>query len=491
MNMTKNQPQVVEIDPKEMMWDLLSQWKAVLLTSILMALILCGAKYSSDMKNYNAQIASQKDAAKQSALSVEEIVEQTINSLPEGERDAVEYVVNEQKWIDEQKNYLNTSILMNTDPTNQRVLKMVYEVDSADENDKGWIINTLTNYLSSEDVISKIKPYIAENVDDKYIGELYYEDEIERPDSAIRINLILPEETDADAVSKAINEAMAEQVKTMLSKHEFAISLVGTEVVHTYHMKNVQNRIAMFNNVNTLEGNIKTLQNSLSDSQKAAINTIVTTMRDERSDAGAGAADSDNSEAPTRPGLSKRYGLVGFVLGFLMYIAVYIITIIMQNRLRFAESVERYTNLKLLGEIYYEKKRSLLEKLFHSIFVEKYRYKGKTNIPAQIEKTADSIKAVCKHYGVGEVTLIKMIEESDTAEVKGILQDMLSAIREKNLVVKVVDETDDFYGKELLDEALVAPIVCPCTKASDLGKLLSTCDAFDIDMAGSVYLSAK
>ena len=69
MNNQTYQKQVIEINIKELIWDLLAQWKAVLLVSLIMALLMCGARYAKDKSAFDASIIAQKEAEAQKALA--------------------------------------------------------------------------------------------------------------------------------------------------------------------------------------------------------------------------------------------------------------------------------------------------------------------------------------------------------------------------------------------------------------------------------------
>ena len=91
MNNDNYKAQAPEIDIRELFWDLLIQWRPIILTSILVALIVCATKYTKDMQNYHAQIESQKTAANQRELSLEEITAKALEGLSNDEKSEVNY----------------------------------------------------------------------------------------------------------------------------------------------------------------------------------------------------------------------------------------------------------------------------------------------------------------------------------------------------------------------------------------------------------------
>ena len=122
------------INVKEIIWDLLEQWKAVLITALLVMALVAGAKYAKDMKSYEAAQA-EKEAQKQSTASAEDQIRDVLEALPESERSTVMTIVNQNEWIEKEKEYINKSILLNTDPTNQRTLAADYYIAAAEDTD--------------------------------------------------------------------------------------------------------------------------------------------------------------------------------------------------------------------------------------------------------------------------------------------------------------------------------------------------------------------
>lgn len=497
MNTQNKQQTFVEIDIKELLWSLLSQWKAVLLFSLVFALLTCGAKHMKDIQNYNAQLAAQKKATEQIALSIDEKIARVMEDVPENEKAAVEYVVNEQDWIDKQKNYLNSSILMNTDPTNQRVLSMVYDIDADDNDEIELIIDNYLLYIRGSEVISAIKPLIANDTENKYISELFYDEESDNEDAVLKINMVLTEEANAEDVIKVMKSILEDYSVELQKEHPHHIELVGGKVAHIYHRDNVQNRNEIFNNVNALEANIKSLQGSLTETQKTAISTIVTIKKAEFAETqGAGTAKAgkgaqNNNEELIAPGWSKKYGVAGFLLGVIIYVCAYILHLISGNRLGCAANIERYSGLRLLGEVYYDWKYNRLSALFHSCFFDNMHYRDKADVNMQMDRTISIIEAVCKHNKTNKMSFVEMIDSLKKNEAKAIINSLSSALENKGISVDLIDVSQGVDEHSIFNAEYVIPVVDSETKASSFGNILSICSEFDIKPLGSVFINAK
>ena len=69
-------PEMV-VNTKEIVWDILQQWKAVLIAAVIMMLLVGGLKYYKDTSEYESAEAS-KEAEAQTGISVEQKIEDVL-----------------------------------------------------------------------------------------------------------------------------------------------------------------------------------------------------------------------------------------------------------------------------------------------------------------------------------------------------------------------------------------------------------------------------
>ena len=82
-----------ELNLKELMWDLLGQWKAILIVALLAAIIVPGAKYLKDTLDYKKALKQAEQTAAQASVSADEQIEGVLSSLSQEDRDAVSYLL--------------------------------------------------------------------------------------------------------------------------------------------------------------------------------------------------------------------------------------------------------------------------------------------------------------------------------------------------------------------------------------------------------------
>ena len=120
-----------EIDFCGVILNLLSEWKAILLVSIVTAIVFSGIKFNVDKKEYDAKVEKIKQIEENMTENEEKEVLNTFSSI---DRAPIELLLSQQEWVKAQKEYLDNSILFNSDPTNQRTLfipVLIYDCEDA------------------------------------------------------------------------------------------------------------------------------------------------------------------------------------------------------------------------------------------------------------------------------------------------------------------------------------------------------------------------
>ena len=491
MNNTDNRQIETVINIKEIIWDLFEQWKMVLISALLMTLLVSGAKYVKDMKDYNtAQV--EKKVEYQKAASTEARIDDVLSALPESERSTVMTVVNQNEWIATEKEYVNNSILLNTDPTNQRTLVADYYIKApeAQASIRNSLIYGYTTYLKDAHVAEALREVIAPDVDINYITELI-DTEISKDDregseaydAILTCNVVLPDGADAQKVEETLTSLIGERASELSSIiYPHSIDLISAREAYLYNKDAVKSRTDTLSNIYNLQNFIKNMQTSFSDGQKNALEAITAIKAAEKN---SSVLDSDKEEATdtdsTKPGFSKKYALLGFVLGVMMYAFIYLLMVIRRGCLICAGDASLYTSSRLLGELYEQTKLTGIKALLKSRLVEKYRYGNRLDIMKQTEKMRSSIEAVCRHEGIKELTVF------DQSAPEKLKDTIIKEINDLGIKVTEISAGKDINENDLCDAANAVFLTGNTTKVSALCGLSDLLKDYDIRALGSIY----
>jgi hypothetical protein len=494
---TYGQKKDIELNIKDLIWNLLTQWKAILLVSLLMAMLICGVKYLGDVRAYKAETAKISEAEAQASLSNEDRIAAILSALPDSDREAVLMVLREQEWLDEQRSYMKESILMNIDPANLRALKLIFDIDAENASDVPVLHQDYALFIGSKHFRNEIGKAFDSDAQDKYIGELINtwnavgpETDMGQTGSVLFVQIVLPADADADAVAVAAEKAVKTYSKGIQDKYAHKITLANRDlsIIYSYDIVNRFNDT--FYKINSMNNTVIGAINSMTDEQKDAFDAILairTGVEDVQLDNTAG-----DSEL-TAPEYSMKYAFLGFILGLFLYAFIYVILLIMKRQVNSAANVQSYTGSRLIGEVYCDSDKKGLKKLFHSKIIDKYYHRGKTDQITQIEKVADSIEAVCKHAGINKLALFDMTGSSSSSEtndkLKGVIKSIMNAATDRGLEVDIVDvyDSDYFCEKKMIDIDNSVIAVSSDTKINSLNRILSLCSDYSVNTMGGVY----
>ena len=496
MNNQINPQRAADIDLKEVIWKLLSQWKAVILVSVAMAVLICGAKYVLDSKSYSKAEEAMKNAESQADLSVDEKIEKQLEQLPSEERDALRVIIQQKKLLAREQEYLDNSILMNLDPTNRRSVTIKYYVKGSDGVDMQVLTDSFNTYISKKSFISKVGNVISPGTKQEYIYELISGWAGTLADSNVRstlysIRFILPEDVDADELIEIADEEIKKISKDLNKKiGSHTIEKINTEETHTLAYDTVDRSITMNYAINNLNSSILNASSLLSEDQNLVLDAVFAVMNN----ADAAAEDtesSDSAEKPSNaPAWNLKYAALGFVFGAMMYACIYFALLILKGGIGSASSLKNYTRKKLFGEVYYDSESDGIKRIMHSKAVDKRHYRGKDDMAVQISKISGSIDAVCKHLGSEELTLIDMTG-SDSEREKEIIDTVINEINGKELDIDLVRNGEDLDENQLLDIKNAVLAVSSETKAKTIGAAITQLNDYDINTLGSMYIAEK
>ena len=494
MNNHIRQEQVMELDLKEFIWDMLSQWKAILIVSLLIAALVCGVRYFNDNASYNSAVEAQKE---KESLSKDEKITSIVNTLPSDKQEAIWLVMHEKKWIENHKDYLNNSIVMNIDPAEQRELILVYKIEAADKHDNPMLVQLYDSFVSSETTVQMVGKAIDPHKELKYISELFRSnsessdlennESIEGADTALTVRIILPKDSNVEDVTKAVTSSLQEQGKKIMPQLPHALSLAHSDVISINDMQAIMDHKTIIESINSLESSVKNTENNMTAEEKAAIAAIsaILSETDDLADSNIPLAEDEL----VAPGLSMKHALIGFILGMFIYAFCFVALTVLKGTVNAASVLETYTKNRLLGEIYYKGKRSGLSKLFHSDIIDKIRYKEKPDYNIQVDMVEEAVEAACKHTEVKDVTLLRITGAGVGELLDNAVSSIADSIISKGINSNEYDASETFEEKALLNMSNAIMVTCDKTKFSQLGKVIDLCRYYGINVLGSVYIS--
>ena len=491
-----------ELNLLEVIWDLLAQWKGVLIIALCMALLTSGLKHNRDMKAYKAEVENKSASSETESLEIDEKIDTILSALSPDDKAIVEYVVKQREWIDTELDYINNSILLNVDPTSQRTLQLDYYISADDNNDsiESSLAYSYSSYVYNDSIIDGLRQIINPNLDNKYISEIIstplnvngssgYINSIDDGDVVLTVRIVLPEDIDAVAVENIITSAFKEfsaELNKEIGSH--TISLIRQNEAKLFNSNAVSNKNSLIANIYNMQNTYnKNTESSLSDVQKKAV-TAITQIKEAEKIAEISTSDTEAAQGEiAKPGYSKRYMAMGFVIGAFLYAGCYLLLVLLKRKVESADILESCTGSRLLGEVYSPKKSTGIKALLHSDLVDKIRYRNKKDTNESIELITSTIESVCKHAAISEVAILSMV--GPDPESISVRDAIVAEARNKGIIANLLDVADNLNENELLSIKNAIIIAEKNNTLSDLQRNVRLCNSYDINQLGCIFVS--
>ena len=487
-------PREIEIDLVELMWRMLSQWKAILVVAVIFAILVPAAVYMKDARAYeSAMTVAEENAAK--VTNLDQATEEILDELLPEERPAVEQALVNDKILESKQDYLLNSLLVNLNTEDASSLSKGYVFSDIDDwTMQNALISGYSTAFRGDKALKEIMK--AMNVDSqlRYIQELVTVEGYADTDMAgyVKLTITCPDKNAEGDVSEAVDKIMhrtkkdlaktvtGHDLKKIYSQSAFATpDIPATAKQTTYSdLYNTQSQqrahIATFTAEQTAAyEEITALQFAAKEDAQSSENTTK---------AGTTVSADLEDEIPP-PDFSKKFTVVGFLLGIIFYVGLYVVWMILIRRIDNAGAAETYTGVRLLGSYYCPAKRNkLLAFLLSSKAVIKHQHGKEMDLTVQADRIADEINASCENKHIQKITLLQMFEGGGAA-------DLLSAVADRlQTPSQIVKAWPSAGPKDLANREDAVLFLDTKTKMATVDSTLSLCADYGIRKTGTVFV---
>ena len=480
-----------EINLKDFIWDLLEQWKAVLIVALCTAILATGAKYFKDIERYKATLEA-ANTVQEEYTSQDEHIEAILSELPEDDKEMVQLVLQQEAWLENQRDYFNNSLLLRLDPNSQRQLILSYYIYEASDNAYDALKEAYVGHLKENEFVRAVKNQLETETEDKYVKELisgYYNNSDSDATAGEMFNaiIVIPESASADKLEKEISRLIIEYSKELsqqICSHK--IKLVDANDTIGVNEQAATKRTNTINAINALNTTIKSTINALTDSQKEAysqIDKVKESYKTQQGLLGEEAQDGGEQVEPLiqKPRINKKYSLLGLILGAMLYAFAFLLWVMAQGRVNAASEVEYYTRERLLGAVYEKQVYKGARQLLHSKIIDSIRYKDLPDTDEQLNIVIKRIDAACKHLDIQELAIITINKETTP---------LVERIKESDIRANIVD-IEDTNEEALADANDAVFVIEKKTKIAELYKVLHICDIFGVNLRGSIFAGER
>lgn len=431
--------QTREIDLLDMIADVLSHWRGLIVALVFGAVLLGGFSYMKSLRT--VQNVQQPETVVQEETTVEEQLTQLEQSLDDKSLATVLAVVDDEKEYDLKKTYSENSIYMQLNPLQTVQTELIYQVQTADGSMDGQLGALYTSLLNNVGLYDWVAQQTG--IDAGYVGELISAEtvssltiqskEMTLGTNCIKVSILQSDTEACQKLADAVKAYMSEEQKKLNDEFGQHALVLVSETIGSIMNKNLMNeQIRSRNEIASLQSTIAAAKADFTEEQKQYYE-LVTWEEAEHSEQPAQNVTAEENPVLT-PAVSKKYVLLGAVLFAFTYAVVICMVYIFNTRLREADELQSIYGIPQIGLVVRESGR----KVFLDKWVNSLRHYGKRKFTAEqsMELAFEAIKIAAVKNGLNNICLMGC---NMSAGADKVCESLKAALEKEQISVSVLD----------------------------------------------------
>ena len=432
-----------EIDLLDMIADILSHWRGLLVALIIGAVLMGGFSYVKSYRNI------------QSTPTVEEQLTQLEDSLSDSEKAAVLTTVDDEREYLYKDKYFQESVYMQLDPLDIVQTELVYRIQAEDEGLAQHLGTLYKNIVGGVGLYDWVEQqtgidaaYAAELISVSTNPEIFVRNgaNISTGSDNLKVTVIQKDEETCGQLAAAVSSYMEQQQKNLvkeLGNHELILlSETSGKIISTDMMAR---QIDYGNQVSNLRSGIASAKAGFTADQQKYYDLL--TWEEETREAEMDQKDTTTEEEPVlaSPSVSKKYVLLGAVLFAFVYAGILFLIYIFNSKIRVSDELQSLYHIPLIGVVVKNsKKKFILDK-----WVDDLRYYGKRKFDAKqsMELAFAAVKIVAVKNKLNTICLMGCNLEAGAGSV---CENLKTALEKEGVNVTVLDNV--LYNAESMEK---------------------------------------
>lgn len=443
-----------EIDLLDMIADILSHWRGLLVALIIGAVLMGGFSY---VKSYrNVQSEQEAEEPEMDEMSVEEQLAQLEDSLSDSEKISVAATVDDEREYLYKDTYYRESIYMHLDPLNIARTELVYRIQAEDGSlaqRLGTVYKNIVGGVGLYDWVEQqagiAAEYAAELISVSTDPAIFVGNgaqNISIGSDSLKVTVMQKDEKTCEQLAEAVNSYMEEQQKNLAEKlgsHELILlSETSGKIISTDMMAR---QIDYGNQVSNLRSGIASAKAGFTADQQKYYDLL--TWEEETREAEMDQKDTTTEEEPVlaSPSVSKKYVLLGAVLFAFVYAGILFLIYIFNSKIRVSDELQSLYHIPQIGMVVKDsKKKFILDK-----WVNDLRHYGKRKFDAEqsMELAFAAVKIAAVKNKLNTICLMGCNLEAGAGSV---CENLKTALEKEGINVTVLDNV--LYNAESMEK---------------------------------------
>lgn len=446
-----------EIDLLDMIADILSHWRGLVVALVIGAVLMGGLSYVKSYQNIqniqNAQPIEEETTL--DAATVEKQLMQLEETLEESQKAAVLTTMDDEREYIWKENYAENSVYMQLDPFNIAQRQLVYQIRTTEENQNqslgttyGDVLDNVGMYNWVEEKTGVPAAYVKELItvsttsaislaNDQFAGTVGTD--------RVKITVIQKDEESCKELSDAVKAYVEQQKATLATEvgnHE--LILLSESAGMTLGMDVMNRQIDYGNQVSNLRSGIASAKAGFTADQAKYYDLL--TWEEGMDEAEIVQKDTVEEQAvAVSPSVSKKYILLGAVLFAFVYAGILFLVYIFNSKLRVSDELQNLYHIPQIGVVVKDsKKKFILDK-----WVDDLRHYGKRKFDA--EQSKELAFAAVKIAAVkNKLNTICLMGCNLEAGAGSVCENLKTALEKEGINVTVLDNV--LYNAESMEK---------------------------------------
>lgn len=444
-----------EIDLLDMIADILSHWRGLLVALIIGAVLMGGFSYVKSYRNIQSTPTVEEEP-ELDELAVEEQLTQLEDSLSDSEKAAVLTTVDDEREYLYKDKYFQESVYMQLDPLDIVQTELVYRIQAEDGSlaqRLGTVYKNIVGGVGLYDWVEQqagiAAEYAAELISVSTDPAIFVGNgaqNISIGSDSLKVTVMQKDEKTCEQLAEAVNSYMEEQQKNLAEKlgsHELILlSETSGKIISTDMMAQ---QIDYGNQVSNLRSGIASAKAGFTADQQKYYDLL--TWEEETRKAEMDQKDTTTEEEPVlaSPSVSKKYVLLGAVLFAFVYAGILFLIYIFNSKIRVSDELQSLYHIPQIGMVVKDsKKKFILDK-----WVNDLRHYGKRKFDAEqsMELAFAAVKIAAVKNKLNTICLMGCNLEAGAGSV---CENLKTALEKEGINVTVLDNV--LYNAESMEK---------------------------------------
>jgi len=441
-----------EIELLDMIADILSHWKGILVALFIGAALMGGFSYVKSYCSVQNEQAIVPVVLDRAAVDVR--LEQIEATLKDSDKAAVLTTVDdEHEYLDKNK-YVHESVYMQLDPLNVAQIELVYGIQAENESQAqrlGAIYVKLLDNVGLYDWVEQQTGIAAASVGELISVDTKLELPLGKEDKSvvlgsdtIKVTLIQADEATCEQFANAVKDYMEQQQKKLVAEvGDHALILLSETSGAVMDPDVMDDQIDYGNQISDIRSKIVSAKAEFTTEQQQYYDLL--TWEETKEVAEDQTDTTEEQPIPAPPSISKKYVLLGAVLFVFGYVGILFLMYIFNTRIRISDELQSLYHIPQIGVVVKDsKKKNILDK-----WVDDLRHYGKREFDAEqsMELAFAAVKIAAVKNKLSNVCLMGC---NLSAGADNVCENLKTALEKEGIHVTVLDNV--LYNAESMEK---------------------------------------